>query len=649
MSLVLPQPRPPLAKTAPRQHLRAYQLWQTGQGHANLDRWGQAAEDFSKAQELTPQASYGLAAAHALIKAGRAADAVASARALCRRYPEHALGYTLTAHALLALGRNEEAVQALQCMPQEVPRDHQHLLSLALGLQRCQRHADAVPVFFDALARKMDDAYLHFHLGMSFKELGLKAEAAECVRTAVVLGLGSSDLAARGQLWFLEREACRWPQAEEVGAALRAAVQALPPGIAMEASPFTHAVLVHDAVEVMKVAQHHALHVRSRVRPLPRRAARDHGGRLRLGYLSADFHTHATSQLMAQMLESHDRQAFEVTLFSSGPDDASPMRHRMVRACEHFQQVRGLGFEAIAQRVRDSPIDILIDLKGATYDTLLPALAHRPAPVQATWLGFPGSTGAPYIDYIIGDPIVTPLAHATHFSEKIAQLPGCYQPNDRQRDLPPTGTRAEWGVPERALLLCAFHQSYKISSEVFDTWCQLLHERADAVLWLLHWNTNVENALREAARVRGISPERLCFAPVVPLSRHLGRLACADIYLDAWPCNAHTTASEALWMGVPVVSLVGSTFAQRVGASLLHAAGLDELACTDVPGYRQQVLALADQPQRRAALRRQLQAQRATCDLFDGPAQARHLEALLQRMWQRAVSGQPPEHLEARA
>ena len=648
MALALPNPASPNPSSAsPASHARAHRRWQEGQDHARREHWPLAAQAFEQAAALHGDEAYALAAAHALIKAGRAADAVRRTRGLREIQPRSGLAYTLESHALLALSRAADAVECLRDLPADVPRDNEHHVSLAVALQRCHRHDEAIRAFFDALALKMDDAVSHFRLGMSFKDLGMKAEAAECVRTAVQLGLGSSDLAARAQLVFLEREACRWAAADETMAALRPAVRALPPDMALETGPFPHAVFVDDPLEQLKVARHYALHVARGVRPLPRRAARAHGGRLRIAYLSADFHQHATSQLMAQMLECHDRGTFEVTLLSTGPDDNSAMRGRIKAASEHFEDLRGRGFEAMAQRVRELGIDILVDLKGATYDTLLPVLAHRAAPLQVSWLGFPGTSGAPFIDYLIGDAVVTPLADAAHFSEQIAQMPFCYQPNDAQRGLPLASTRADWAVPEDALLLCAFHQSYKISAEVFDQWCGLLHALPGAVLWLLQWNTNVQAALTAAARERGIGPERLVFAPMLTQQGHLSRLACADIYLDAWPCNAHTTASEALWCGVPVVTVQGATFAQRVASSLLHAVGQGERVCDDVQGYARQAIALASDAPRRAVLREHLHAQRITSPLFDGAGFARDIEALYQRMWARAVAGLPPEHLPA--
>ena len=649
MALAFPIPASPAASPACRAHARAHKRWQAGQEHAQREQWPLAALAFEQATALHGDEAYALAAAHALIKAGRTTEAVQRARGAREVNPRAALAYTLESHALLGLGLATDAVDCLRALPADVPRDNDHLVALAVALQRCHRHDEAIRVFFDALALKMDDAVSHFRLGMSFKDLGLKAEAAECVRTAVLLGLGSSDLAARAQLTFLEREACRWAAADEAMAGLRLAVRAVPPDTALETGPFPHAVLVNDPLEQLKVARHYALHVAHSVRPLPRRTAKSNAGRLRIGYLSADFHQHATSQLMVQLLECHDRDHFEVTLLSTGPDDASPMRQRIRAASEHFEELRGRSFEAMAQRVRELGIDILVDLKGATYDTLLPVLAQRAAPLQVSWLGFPGSTGAPFIDYLIGDPVVTPLAHAAHFSEKIAQLPHCYQPNDAQRALPLASTRADWGVPEDALLLCAFHQSYKISAPVFDQWCGLLHAVPGAVLWLLQWNANVQTTLTAAARERGIGPERLVFAPLLPLQDHLSRLACADLYLDAWPCNAHTTAGEALWCGVPVLTIQGATFAQRVAASLLHAVGLDELVCADESGYRGAVLALAADPARRLQLRAHLLDQRRLSPLFDGQQFARDLEQLYRRMWERSSRGLPPEHLPATA
>jgi predicted O-linked N-acetylglucosamine transferase (SPINDLY family) len=643
MSLSLPQPAAPQRSSAAQQ--RAHRKWAAAQTHAEHEQWADAAIGYEQAYEIHQDEAYGLASAHAFIKAGRSDIALKRAQALRQQRPELALAYTLESHAWLASGEPGEAANCLLHLPPGVPRDRPHWVSLAVSLQQAQRHGEAIPAFLQALSSKADDAVLHFHLGLSFKGAGMKAEAAECVRTALLLGLGRSELGARALLVFLEREACRWAPAARELAQLRAALAAELETTAVETGPFPHAVFVDEPLEQLKVARMYALHAARAVQALPTRTVQAAGQRLRVGYLSADFHQHATSQLMVQMLEHHDRARFEVTLFSAGPDDRTPMRARMQAACEHFEELRGQPHAQMADRIRALEIDILLDVKGVTLGTLMPVMAHRPAPIQVSWLGFPGTSGAPYIDYFIGDPIVTPLAHADHFSEKLALLPACYQPNDSQRALPAPSRRGDWGAPEGVPLLCAFHQSYKISEEVFDSWCRVLHAVPDAVLWLMQWNTNVEAALREAARQRGIGPERLCFAPMLPVEQHLSRLACADLYIDAWPCNAHTTASEALWVGVPVVTIVGPTFAQRVAASLLHNVGLDELVLDTVPAYESTLVALAQDPARRAALRAHLATQRHRSPLFDGARFARDIEGLYERMWARAIAGLAPEHL----
>jgi len=629
------------------QEPRAHKYFMAGRAHAAARQWSRAVQAYERAARLSRDSAYGLIAAHAAIKAGQPQRAVTRLGVLRRNHPELTLAYTLEAHAWLALAGAHEALAVLEALPEHAARDHLYNLALAMALQRLDRHQDALPAFVQALRSKIDDPVAHYQMGLSMKDLGHKAEAAECVRTALALGLGGSELAARSTLVFLEREACRWTEAEAEMACLRQTVQAMPAGAAVEAGAFVHAVLVDDAAEQCKVAALHARHIAAQTAPLPWRRARSHAPRLRIGYLSGDFHQHATSQLMAEMLEAHDRTRFEVTLFSAGPNDGSALRRRMLASSEHFVELHRQSLAQMAQAIREREIDLLVDVKGATHNNVFPVMAYRAAPVQVNWLGFPGTSGADYIDYVIGDPIVTPLEHEAHFSERIAQLPLCYQPNDSRRVSPQPQSRSAWGLPDRALVLCGFHQSYKISREVFQSWCRLLRTQPDAVLWLLRWNANVEATLTRAAVAQGIEPGRVMFADLLPPGQHLSRLAAADLYLDAWPCNAHTTASEALWVGLPVVTIIGQTFAQRVAASLLHASGLPELVCTDAAQYERTIERLATQPSERTLLRDRLIAQRAGHPMFDGVRFARDIEALYVRMWERAVAGLAPAHLPA--
>ncbi len=513
-------------------------------------------------------------------------------------------------------------------------------------LQGQGQHQQAVQCFMQSLALKIDDAFTHYRLGVSFRDCGMKLEAAECIRTALALRF-DDELFARGLLAYMEREGCRWASAAAEWQALESALDARPEGAPLQVNPFVHAVLSSDPLRIKRVAEHYARFFQSFVEPLPPVRAKAHAGPLRIAYLSADFQQHATAQLMVQMLEAHDRTRVEITLVSAAADDGSAMRQRLKRACHRFEDLHGHSHDAMARRIRALGIDILVDVKGATDGTLLPVLAARPAPLQLNWLAFPGTSGADFIDYVIGDPIVTPLANAAHFTEKIAQLPHVYQPNDAHRARPAPASRAAAGLPEGALVFCAFHQSYKISEGVFARWCELLQRVPGAVLWLLEWNANVRDSLLAAAAARGIGPERLRFAPLLPLEEHLARLACADVFLDAWPCNAHTTAGEALWMGVPVVTILGDTFAQRVGASLLHQVGLDELVAADPAAYVETASALAADAERRAALRTHLERKRLSSPLFDGERFARDIEALYERLWSHACAGLPPTHAPA--
>ena len=647
MSLTLPEPHPSAAARASPRQQRAHHRWLEGRALAAREEWLTAARAYDEAARLADDAAYVLAAAHAAIRSGQSSRALPRLQSLRQTQPGLTVAYTLESHAWLELGRPADAVAVLESLPPDAPRDRLHHVSYAVALQRGAKHEAAVQAFLQALALKIDDAVVHFRMGMSFKELGLKAEAAECVRTALALGLGSSELSARALLVFLEREACRWREAAAEMAPLRAAVRAAPDDAAIETGAFVHAVLVDDALEQRKVASLYARHLASGVVALPRRAAKARPGRLHIGYLSGDFHRHATSQLAVQMFEAHDRERFEVTLFSAGPDDGTPLRRRMQAATEHWVDLHGRPLHEMAAEIRRRQIDILVDVKGATLGSVMQVMAWRAAPVQVSWLGFPGTSGADYIDYLIGDPVVTPIADATHYSEKIAQMPWCYQPNDSRRIRPPATPRSSWGLPEAALVLCGFHQSYKISQEVFHTWCRILTAVPGSVLWLLRWNANVQAALAAAASTHGIAAERLVFAPLLDAEQHLTRLACADLFLDAWPCNAHTTASEALWAGVPPVTVRGATFAQRVAASLLHSADLDDLACADADAYAHTVVALAADPARRSALRQRLLAQRDRNPLFDGRRFACDIETLFTRMWTRATAGLPPDHLPA--
>lgn len=625
--------------------------WQAGQAHAGRGEWAAAVQHFEAAARQAPHdTAVALNLARALLALRRCDEAAQAAAQAYNLNPRDTVACAFTAHCLMEGKRFRDAARCLQSLPADIGRDFDYHSTLGRALQLGGQHRDAVGAYMNALACRITDANTHYQLGLCLNELVMKEEAAQCFETALAMGVGRHELGVRGLLAYFAREACHWAGAEQGLAALERALHALPDDTAVATAPFAHVTLLDDPAEQIKAARMLARHLAGHARPLAPRVSdwRPEGGRrLRVGYLSADFHEHATCILITEMLEQHDRSRFEVTLYSHGKNDASAMRRRIEQACEHFVDLRDTSDGDIAARIRADGCDLLIDLKGYTRGHRVGVFAWRPAPVTATFLGFPGSTGADYIDYLIGDPVVTPLDHAPFYSERLAQMPVCYQPNDRQRALPPAPARAEAGLPEDALVLAGFNQPYKISAQVFDVWCVLLDALPQAVLWLLEWNAQSRENLEREARARGIDPARIVWAPRKKPADHLARMQLADLFLDTWPCNAHTTASDALWAGVPVVTWTGRTFASRVAASLNHAVGLGELACDDIEHYARTVVDLAHDPERRARLRATLVAARDSSPLFDSLRFARDFEALLLRMMQRHVDGLAPAPLPA--
>ncbi len=363
--------------------------------------------------------------------------------------------------------------------------------------------------------------------------------------------------------------------------------------------------------------------------------------KIRLGYLSADFQEHATAYLLAETLEAHNRDRFELYAYSYGTNDDGTMRQRMERCFDRFIDLGELSIADCAKAIYADRIDILIDLKGYTRGTRSEILTYRPAPIQVNYLGYPGTLGGDFCDYIITDNYVTPPASAGDYSEAFACMPGSYQPHGCDVAIGRPSSRAEQGLPADGFVFCCFNQAYKIMPEMFGIWCRLLYNTPGSVLWLLK-NSQANGRLRNEAYQRGISPERLVFADEARQPEHLARLRLADLVLDTAPYNAHTTASDALWVGVPLVTFTGDTFASRVAGSLLRAVDLEELIAKDADAYYALALTLSSHPQRLAEIRRRLQQTRLSVALFDSPAYTLHLEGLYQTMWDRHLAGQLP-------
>ena len=369
--------------------------------------------------------------------------------------------------------------------------------------------------------------------------------------------------------------------------------------------------------------------------------------KLRIGYLSADFRLHPLAFLVTELIELHDRRQFEIYAYSYAPDDKTSERKRLEQAFDHFVDIRALPHTEAAKRINADQIDILVDLTGYTQTSRTGIAVLRPAPIQVNWLGFPGTmggfAGTPLFDYLLGDAFITPMQDAAHYSEKLALLPDCYQPNDRKRPVGRVPDRGECNLPEGSFVFCCFNQSFKITPQVYEIWINILKKVPGSVLWLLESNRWAKENLCREAEQRGVDANRLIFAQRVPIVEHLARHALADLFLDTLPYNAHTTASDALWMALPVLTCVGETFASRVAGSLLKAANLPELITNSLAEYEARALQLANHPEELAMLRQRLAQNKQHLPLFNTPRFVAHLEQAYLGMWQTHIRRQPPQ------
>lgn len=380
-----------------------------------------------------------------------------------------------------------------------------------------------------------------------------------------------------------------------------------------------------------------------------RRPARAHGAILRIAYLSPDFRDHPVAQLMAGVIEAHDKSRFEIYAFSAGPDDGSETRRRIKGAFDHFEEVAAISDLRLAERMAELSIDIAVDLAGHTMGSRTLALARRPAPLQVAYLGFPGTLGAEFIDYIIADRHVIPESAEHSYAEKVIHLPDSYLPGVLAPAAERQISRAAAGLPAGGFVYCCFNAPYKISPAVFDVWMRILTAVPDSIAWLRDAPAVVKKNLAKEAERRGVDSARLIYAPKLPtLSDHFARLGLADLFLDTSPYNAHTTASDALAAGVPLLSLCGKTFAARVATSLLHACGLEQLSVATAEEYERLAIELAMNPQRLAELKRRLLWMRESGPLFDTPRHCRHLEAAYEAIWARYQRGESPSRLSVR-
>ena len=469
------------------------------------------------------------------------------------------------------------------------------------------------------------------------------AEVITHLREAMRLAPGVAGIEA--YLYSQVSALCDWRAGEEIVADIVARARSEPPQLwTQRVFPFD-TLFMPVAPELRReVARHFAARIAAPAAPAaPPPQSGPRGRRLRIGYASADFRNHATAHLAAGLFERHDRERFEIFGYSFGRDDGSDYRRRLAGAFDRFVDARDEPFAATARRIAGDGIDILVDLMGYVQHSRPEVFAHRPAPLQVSYLGYPGSLQSPSIDYVVADRTVIPASDFGWFSEAVVWLPGSYQVNDdRQRMDADPPTRTACGLPEDAFVFCSFNQVRKLDRPVFAAWMRILAATPGSVLWILAGHPRAQANLRSAAAGAGVDPGRLVFAEVVDKPAHLARHRLADLLLDTHTCCAHTTASDALWAGLPLLAWPGDSFAGRVSASLLRAIGLPELIVAGRDDYEQTAIALARDRPRLRALRARLEANRSTMPLFDTAAFTRHLERAFEEMHARRLRRAPP-------
>jgi len=508
--------------------------------------------------------------------------------------------------ALKNLGRHEEAIQSIQKAIELKPNASENQVSLGDILTDLKRYEEALAAYQQALQLDPEKDYLY------------------------------------GLTVYIKTMICDWSNYDQQLASIRTQL-AQDKKVAV---PFSLLALLDDEAAHLKAAQLFAADKFSEntlLGPIPKRLK---GQKIRLGYFSADFRNHPVASLIVELFELHDRNQFELIGFSLGSDDSDEMRLRLKESFDQLIDVHGLSDQAVAQLARDLKIDIAIDLGGYTQDCRTSIFSYKAAPIQVNYLGYPGTMGAPYMDYIIADPTLIPPENQQHYSEKIAYLPHTYQANDRKRKISTTPfKRSDFDLPENSFIFCCFNNNFKLTPQTLDSWCRILKAVEGSILWLYEGHEKTRSNLSKEFTKRGLASERLIFAKRVPSDEHLARYQLADLFLDTLPYNAHTTTSDALWAGTPVLTLIGKTFAGRVAASLLKAIGMDELISKSIEEYETRAIELAHHPEKLKVIKQRLQANRGTTPLFNAPLFTKHIESAYTIMYERYQDDLSPEHL----
>lgn len=602
---------------------------------------GEAAENYERVLKTHPQhvaARNNYAAT--LLQNGHFADALRQYDELIRRGPTLPDAYNNRGMALQSLKRFEDALHDYDkaiALKSDFPEAY---VNRGNTLANLGRPDDALADFDKAIALRPEFADAYKNAGNIHSMRGSYNLALAAYDRALSLRGGDSE--AESMRLSAKMRLCDWNNIDSDWLELLACVKR-----GLPIYPFVTLAASSSPDEQLRCAR---LFSKTSFpiadKPLWQGQVYSHD-RIRIAYLSGDFREHAVTYLAAGLFEQHDRSRFEVTGLSFGADRDSPLRRRITNAFEHFIDVRHNSDQDIADLVRDLEIDIAVDLMGYTQNARTGILARRPAPIQVSYLGFLGTMGADFIDYVIADKIALPFDQQRYFIEKIVHLPDCFLVNDNRLAIAPhTPSRGDAGLPAEGFVFCSFNNSYKLTRPMFELWMRLLHTVEGSVLWLAEANPEMALNLRREAQRGDVDPRRLIFAPRLPLAEHLARQRLADLFLDTAPYNAGATAAAALWSGVPVLTVLGKTFVGRMAASMLHAVGLPELAAELLPDYEALASRIATEPALCASLKDKLARNRETFPLFDTARATRHIEAAYEAMWQAYRHGRPPANLE---
>ena len=616
-----------------------------GNALEGLRRLDEALGSYERALKLKPDYAEAYnnrgATLQALNRLDEALDSYERALMIKADYAE---AYSNRGLTLQALNRLDEALDSYERALKLKPDYAEACCNRGITLQALKRPHEALDSYERALKIKPDFTEAYSNRGNALRDLKRLDEALDSYERALKI---RPDYAFLFGNWLhTKMQVCDWTDVQNNIPLLLKKLSA-----GEKASPSFPVLALTDSLPLLRSAAQIWVKDRcpaSNALPLIAKAPRQ--GKIRIGYISADYRNHAAAHLMAELFERHDRTKFELVAFSFGPDTNDDMRQRIAAAFDRFLDVRSQSDKEVALLARREKVDIAVDLMGFTTDSRPGIFACRAAPLQINYLGYPGTMGADYMDYLIADRTLIPAAHQRHYAEKIVYLPNSYQANDAKRRISDkVFNREALGLPQTGIVFCCFNNSYKIMPDTFDGWMRILKQVAGSVLWLVDDNPTATTNLRKEAERRGVQGERLVFAPRMPLAEHLARHRAADLFLDTLPYNAHTTASDALWAGLPVLTCMGVSFAGRVAASLLKAIQLPELITTTQEDYESLAVELATHPDRLRQIRHMLETNRLTTPLFDTRLFTRHIEDAYTQMVERHHADLPPEHIVVRS